>query len=335
MSSDPVLTLAVTLGDPAGIGPEVIAQALADQQIRKLARFCIFGDPGVLNKACQVTGVRLDPVLVDKPSEIPQGSFGLVSAGLVDPKLHQFGRFEPAFGDYVLSCLEAATKAAVDGEVDAIVTGPINKKILSAATGRTEGHTELLARLTGAADPVMMLAGPLLRVVSLTGHASIRDLPELIQRELIINRIVVLDQGLKRFFGLRSPRIAVCALNPHGGEEGLYGNCERDRIAPAVKELNEKGLNVVGPLPSDTVFLAARDGEYDAVLAMYHDQAMIPIKLLHFAEAVNVTLGLPIIRTSPAHGTAIDIAGQGRANADSLKAAIRIAVHMAGCRAAA
>lgn len=322
-------TLALTLGDPAGIGPEIAARCLADPEIRRLARFVVYGDPGVLDRACSLGRVPLDPVLAGSAGEVPEGSFGIVATGPAPPEEHEFGRPDPESGADVLACIEAATRAALSGEVDGIVTGPINKALLSKATGRTEGHTELLARLTGSPRAVMMLAGPRLRVVSATGHAALREVPDLISGDLIVQQGLVLAAGLRRFFGLDSPRIAVCALNPHGGEQGLYGDEEPRVLAPAVERLRQEGVDASGPEPADTVFVHAARDRFDAVIAMYHDQAMIPVKLLHFDKVVNVTLGLPVVRTSPGHGTAYDIAGKGRADPSSLRSAIRIACGMA------
>ena len=323
--------LAVTLGDPAGVGPEVIARSLADPEVRATARFCVYGDPGVLHKACEVTRQRLDPVLVDSPRDTPDGSFGLVAIEQASEQEHAFGKPDTDSGAGVLATIERAVADVTAGKADGLVTGPINKEFLSRVTGRAEGHTELLARLTKSDRAVMMLAGPTLRVVSATSHARLGDVPGLFTEELIVQQVRVIDGSLKRFFCLARPRIAVCALNPHAGEGGLYGSEETETIAPAVQSLRDEGLDVEGPIPADSVFGRAVRSEFDAVLAAYHDQAMIPIKLLHFADAVNITLGLPIVRTSPAHGTAYDIAGTGRAGAGSMKAAMRLAGAMARC----
>jgi 4-hydroxythreonine-4-phosphate dehydrogenase len=325
--------LAITLGDPAGVGPEVAAKALADPELRRLARFVVYGDAGVLDRACRATRLRLDPALVASPADVPDGSFGLIAVpggGLLESPP---GTPDLATGAWVRDSLEAAVRAALAGEVDALVTGPINKEALSRATGRVEGHTEMLARLTGSASPVMMLAGPTLRVVSATTHARLADVPGRITADRIESQARVLHGGLRRFFCLAAPRIAVCALNPHRGEGGLYGDEEARSIAPAIKRLRAAGIDAVGPEPADTVFLHASRGRFDAVLAMYHDQAMIPLKLLHFETAINVTLGLPIVRVSPGHGTAYDLAGTGTADAAPMKSAVRVAAGMALCAA--
>ena len=324
-------TLAITLGDPAGVGPEVAARALFDPEVRRLARFVVYGDPAVLDRACRSTRLRLDPVLVTAPGQTPAGSFGLIAVPGQGVTATPPGTPDLATGAWVRDCVEAAARAALAGEVDGIVTGPINKEALSRATGRTEGHTEFLARLTGSARPVMMLAGPTLRVVSATSHARLADVPGLLTVELVEQQGVVLAEGLRRFFCLAAPRIAVCALNPHRGEGGLYGDEEARVLVPAVARLRARGIDAAGPEPADTVFLHAARGRHDAVLAMYHDQAMIPLKLLHFESAINVTLGLPIVRVSPGHGTAYDLAGTGTADAASMKSAIRIAAGMAAC----
>jgi 4-hydroxythreonine-4-phosphate dehydrogenase len=324
--------LAITLGDPAGVGPELAARCLADPALRADARFCVWGDPAVLHAACEAAQVRLDPALVDRPEQTPDGSFGLIAVSQADAATHAFGKPDPASGAGVLATLTGAVEAALTGAVHGLVTGPINKEFLSMATGRPEGHTELLARLTNSPQAVMMLAGPTLRVVSLTSHAAIADVPGRITTEGIVRQARIVADGLRRYFCIARPRIAVCALNPHAGEGGVYGTEEIEVIRPAVDRLLAEGIDATGPEPADTVFLHAREGRCDAVIAMYHDQAMIPIKLLHFAEAVNVTLGLPILRTSPAHGTAYDLAGTGRASSASMKSAVRLATAMAKCR---
>jgi 4-hydroxythreonine-4-phosphate dehydrogenase len=222
-----------------------------------------------------------------------------------------------------------AVRLSVRGEVDAITTAPISKKALSDAGYSYPGHTELLAELTGTAHYVMMLAGEKLKVVPVTIHCALRDVFRLLTTEKIVTAISITHRTLQDYFRLPQPRIAVAALNPHAGEGGLFGNEEEKIIVPALEQAHALGIDAAGPLPPDTLFYHAAAGRYDAVVCMYHDQALIPLKLLHFDEAVNVTLGLPIIRTSVDHGTAYDIAGTGRANPASLSNALKMASMMA------
>ncbi|MCZ7586403.1 MAG: 4-hydroxythreonine-4-phosphate dehydrogenase PdxA [Deltaproteobacteria bacterium] len=210
------------------------------------------------------------------------------------------------------------------GTADGIVTAPISKAALAAAGSPFPGHTEMLSDFTATHPPVMMLAGPDLRVVPLTIHVAIAEVPALLTRELVEVQLGIVHRGLRRFFGIEKPRIALCGLNPHAGEEGMFGQEEIEVLGPAIAALRKRGVDARGPFPADTVFRRAVAGEFDAVAAPTHDQALIPIKLLHFDKAVNVTLGLPLVRTSPDHGTAPDIAGQGVASPASMIAAIRL-----------
>jgi len=230
--------------------------------------------------------------------------------------------------DYIFRAVEMALR----GDIAAMVTCPISKALMQEAGYAFEGHTQLIAHLTETSDPVMMLAGERLRVTLVTIHCALRDVPGLLTEDKVLKTIRMTAKALKQDFGLPTPRLAVAALNPHGGEAGLFGHEEMTVIAPAVQAAQQDGLRVEGPFPADTLFNRAVDGGYDAVVAMYHDQGLIPLKLLHFSDAVNVTLGLPIVRTSVDHGTAYNIAGTGKADPSSLKAAIRMAAAMAANR---
>lgn len=228
----------------------------------------------------------------------------------------------------MVDCIVTAVEMAKRNDIAALVTCPISKTLMRRAGYNYEGHTQLIAHLTNTQDFVMMLAGERIRVALATIHCALRDVPRLLSREKILTTIMVTARALAGDFGFERPRIAVAGLNPHAGEEGLFGTDETETIAPAVAMAKEKGLHVEGPFPPDTIFYKAASGHFDAVIAMYHDQGLIPLKLLHFSDAVNVTLGLPIIRTSVDHGTAYDIAGKGSADPSSLKAAIRTAAFM-------
>jgi 4-hydroxythreonine-4-phosphate dehydrogenase len=304
--------VAVTLGDPRGIGPEIAAFALA----RPLD--------------AEITVVGAEDQLAELKAEhkLSVGSWGL-GTGDSSPDRNRTIRAGRIAGHAV----EAAVKLALNGEVDAIVTAPSHKHALHLAGFPYPGHTEWLARLAGDVDVAMMLAsertaenpqGPVLRVVLVTTHVPLRDVPALLTVDRVVRTGRVVQRGLREWYGIEQPRIAVCALNPHAGESGLFGDEEGRVLAPATST-----LGAAGPFPADTVFVRALEGEFDAVLAPYHDVGMTAIKVAAFGRAVNVTLGLPFPRTSPDHGTALDIAGTGKADASSMRAAIELAVKLA------
>jgi 4-hydroxythreonine-4-phosphate dehydrogenase len=285
--------VAITVGDPAGIGPEIAAMAAADAHVREVC----------------------DPIVVG-PAPGLAVSMGQVSA---------------AAGQAAYDTIVAAVSAAQRGEVDAIATAPVSKEAFALAGLPWKGHTDLLGHLTGSPFVAMMFESSALRVVLATVHVALRDVPALITRPLIEQTIALSARELPRF-GVARPRLAVAALNPHAGEHGLMGD-EDDRVlSPAIAASRQAGIDVAGPFPADTIFLRAHRGEFDAVIACYHDQGLIPVKLLAFGQAVNVTLGLPIVRTSVDHGTAFDIAGTGRADPGSMIAAVRLAARLAGAR---
>jgi 4-hydroxythreonine-4-phosphate dehydrogenase len=235
-------------------------------------------------------------------------------------------------GQAMVKFVTEAVAMTCEGTLDAMVTCPISKALMQEAGYSFEGHTQLIAHLTGEDDYVMMLAGRNLRVSLVTIHKALKEVPSVLNTKLICKTIAVTFKALQRDFGLRRPRLAVAALNPHAGESGLFGSEEKTMIIPAVSQAQQEGYDVAGPFPADTLFHKAVSGDFDAVIAMYHDQGLIPLKLLHFSQAVNVTLGLPIIRTSVDHGTAYDIAGTGKADPSSLKAAITLAAEMVNNR---
>ncbi len=317
--------IAVTMGEPGGIGAEITAAAWAalrrsappfiliddPERLRRLLPSCPLGVIASPGEAAAVFAEAL-PVLPLKAS---------VAAG--------FGRADPANSAAVIESIERAVGFALKGEAAAVVTNPIQKGTLYAAGFAHPGHTEFLAALTGAPRAVMMIASPLLRVVPVTIHVPLAAVPAALTRDLIVDTIRILVRDLARDFGIASPRIAVAGLNPHAGEDGSIGTEDRDIVAPAVAQLRHEGHAITGPLPADTMFHPRARERYDVAVCMYHDQALIPSKTLDFDGGVNVTLGLPIIRTSPDHGTALDIAGQGIARADSLIAAIGLAAAMA------
>ncbi|HEV2562672.1 MAG TPA: 4-hydroxythreonine-4-phosphate dehydrogenase PdxA [Rhizomicrobium sp.] len=303
----------ITMGEPAGIGPEVAMLAFDSLKGRAGNHpLRLVGDPDVF----RVCGK------IDLASVIPVAEQATRKAGTPDP----------ANNAAVIASIDRCVRAAMHGEIAAMVTAPISKAVLMRGGFPYSGHTEYLAHLTGASRAIMMLAAPALRVVPLTIHTPLSEVPKLISTDAIIEAGEIILNSLKRDFAVKKPRLAVAGLNPHAGESGTLGNEDHDIIMPAVNALRMKGHIVAGPLPADTMFHGEARARYDAALCMYHDQALIPIKTLAFWEAVNVTLGLPIVRTSPDHGTALDIAGKGKADPRSMIAAIELAAQMADAR---
>jgi 4-hydroxythreonine-4-phosphate dehydrogenase len=298
----------ISAGDPAGIGPEVTVKALAQPAVRELAELVVTGDPAQLEQVARRLGL---PV----PERIePAGD-----AGGVEP-----GRLSAAGGEAAVAAVRRAVELVQSGAASALVTGPINKEALRLAGYPWPGHTEMLADFCGVAEVRMLLVSDRLRVCHVTTHRSLRSAIEQATRARVLETIRMTQTGAGRL-GFATPRIAVAGLNPHAGEGGLFGDEEIREIAPAVEDARREGIDASGPWPADTLFWRAAQGEFDFVVAMYHDQGHVPVKLAGFDEGVNVTLGLPFLRTSVDHGTAFDIAGRGRARWQSMAAAIRVA----------
>ncbi|MCX5896450.1 MAG: 4-hydroxythreonine-4-phosphate dehydrogenase PdxA [Proteobacteria bacterium] len=326
--------IGITLGDPTGIGPEIIVKALARTDVYGLCRPVVIGDAAILERELQHAASPLQINIIDdiKNSEYSSGILNLCAISRLDPRCVRYGHPDEDTGNAMGRYITHAVSLALQREIDALVTAPINKKSLQKAGYPYPGHTEMLAHLTRSDDVVMMLAGEKLRVSLVTIHCALSLVPKLLTVDTILKTILITDASLKNYFSLSSPRIAVAALNPHAGEEGIFGVEERVVIVPAIQQAQLKGVDVSGPFPPDTLFYHAARGKFDAVVCMYHDQGLIPLKLLHFADAVNITLGLPIIRTSVDHGTAYDIAGRGIADPTSLINAITVAAQMAKAR---
>ena len=310
------IRIGITMGDPAGIGPEVVVKALRRVRVMHLGEV-----------DCVVYGDARSIRLASKNSPGLQAKHGLIdfrNARGITPGIPtaQSGRASVHY-------IKAAAADALRGDIDAIVTGPISKQAILAGGFDFPGHTEMLAEITGAETPVMMLMNERLRVALATTHCALMDVARLVTRERLLKIFRVLDGSLKKYFGLYRPRIGVCGLNPHAGETVNMGCEERETIIPAIEEACAEGLACFGPIPGDTAFHRAMKGEFDAVLAMYHDQGLAPLKTVAFETAVNITLGLSIIRTSVGHGTAFDIAGKGLADPTSMVEAIKSAVDMA------
>jgi len=328
--------IGISMGDPGGIGAEVIVKALADPDVRRCGRFIIYGLAESLSYAADLAEVN--PFWFRLPHE----NVNRVGSGVVVADFDELPVFTPApryptsdGGAASMRFLETAIQAAQEGRIDGIVTAPICKASWRLAGYKFPGHTERLAAAFNTSRVTMMFVGGKLRVALATIHEPLFDLRNSFTIGRVFQPIDLMDAALRNWFGIENPRIAVCGLNPHAGEDGLFGDEEQRIIEPAMVMAREGGANVEGPFPADTIFWRAMQGHFDGVVAMYHDQGLIPIKLLAFDEAVQVTLGLPIIRVSVDHGTAFDIAGQNRANPSSMKAAIRLACRLAARRAAA
>lgn len=312
----------LTMGDAAGIGPEILVKAAAQQ-----AGGVVVGDVAVLRRALQQCASSVALVQLDAPDEpAPPGALALwqppgLPEGLVDEPQ---GVVSARCGAAAALCIEAAVRALQAGQGRALVTAPIHKEALHAAGSPYPGHTEMLQQLAGGVPVRMMLANAELRVVLVTVHLALRDAIERIDSANVLQTLQISDRALRRM-GVAAPRIAVAGLNPHAGEGGLFGREEIEQIAPAIERARAEGIDARGPFAPDTVFMRARQGEFDAVVAMTHDHGLIPVKYLGLDEGVNMTLGLPFVRTSPDHGTAFDIAGRGLADARSLLAAWRMA----------
>ncbi|NLI33141.1 MAG: 4-hydroxythreonine-4-phosphate dehydrogenase PdxA [Deltaproteobacteria bacterium] len=325
--------IALTMGDPCGVGPEILVKALAGRERCGKCALLLIGDPLALIRASDLLKQDITFQTVKDIARFKLDD-SLESVMLYTPfplseEDMEYGTPSGKTCHAVIRYIECAARLALDGNVDAICTCPVNKANLQRHSFPFPGHTEFLQELTQTRDVVMMLAGPRLRVALVTIHNAISQVPGLINRERIARTISITADALRRDFGIQKPRIAVAGLNPHAGEDGRFGNEEIDVIRPVVNSFAGSSFHLLGPLPPDTVFHRAYEGEFDAVIAMYHDQGLIPIKLVHFMDAVNITLGMPIVRTSVDHGTAYDLAGTGKAHEGSLLAAIRCAAAIA------
>jgi 4-hydroxythreonine-4-phosphate dehydrogenase len=325
--------VAITMGDPAGIGPEVILKALADPAVTRACNPLILGDWGVLQRAASRTAKRRRLVCW-RPGQpllpLLNGGDGFVVCALSDLRVTESrpGKPSRAGGHAAYRYIVVAARLALSRVVDAMATAPISKSILIDAGYDYPGHTELLAELSRTPECRMMLIGQKLRVVPVTGHIAFSRVARALTRDGIRTTLELTNRGLRQFFSVRKPRIAVAALNPHGGEEGIFGDEEKEVIAPAVQSVQRGGIDARGPFPADSLFHQAVRGDYDAVVCMYHDQALIPLKLHHFFGGVAFTLGPPFIRTSVDHGTGYDIAGMNKADESSMKEAILLAARL-------
>jgi len=344
----PLPIIALTMGDAAGVGPEIIVKALARADVAERSQVVVIGDARRLERAAAICRVPItvrrvdgalrtaphdprDPKLAKLSAPGPQASLDCLDLALIPDDL-PFGQLSGVAGDAAYRFIERAVVLAVAGEVDAICTAPLNKEALHAGGHFFPGHTELLAHLTATPEVSMMLSAPSLRVIHVTTHIGLIDAIARITPDLVFRTIRRGHDAVIRT-GTTAPRIAVCGINPHAGENGLFGRGEEaEKVAPAIERARAEGIDAIGPLPADTTFFRAVRGDFDLVVAMYHDQGHCPVKVLGLDAGVNITIGLPVVRTSVDHGTAFDIAGTGAADERSLVEALRQAAEMAGRR---
>ncbi len=329
--TDTTPILAVTMGDPAGVGPEITVRALLDPQIRQFCRPIVVGDVTMLEQAlgfCGLTG-RFNRIDTVAAARYVPGEIDVFDLGIADPQHLVVGKIQALGGQAAASYIRKSIELANAGEVGAVVTAPINKEALKAARVPYIGHTEMFADLTGAREEMTMFAIGTLKIFFLSRHVSLIEACRLVTRERVLAGI---EKGMRALdqLGITGAHLVVAALNPHGGEDGLFGREEIDEIVPAIAEARDRGYHVSGPAPADSVFHFAQQGRYDAVLSLYHDQGHIASKMIDFDRTVSVTLGLPIMRTSVDHGTAFDIAGTGKASAVSMIEALRVGASYAG-----
>jgi 4-hydroxythreonine-4-phosphate dehydrogenase len=326
MKEQPV---AVTLGDPAGIGPEIIARTFSEKGFQDENRAFVIGDARIMRRAVDLMGLSLGVNEIEKLEEglFESGSVDVLQVGELPGDL-PFGELDARAGAAAFEYVRRATGLALERSVGAVATAPLNKEAMHMGGYEYPGHTEILAELTGTKDFAMMLQTEELRVIHVSTHVSLREAIDRVSKERVLTVIHLALEALAKV-GVDEPKIAVAGLNPHAGENGLFGDEDAERIAPAVVEAREEGIDASGPHPPDTVFAKARKGEFDMVVVQYHDQGHIPIKLMGFEGGVNVTVGLPFFRTSVDHGTAFDIAGTGRADHSSMRTAIELARNLA------
>ena len=322
--------IAIPLGDPAGIGPEIVARSIADKELFRNTDCIVIGDRKVMENAIRITGEELKVNVVADPAEgdYREGILNLIDLDNIDMDRFEFGKVDAMCGKAAFEYIEKSIQITMAGKADAVATTPINKESLRAGGINFIGHTEIFGALTGTEDPLTMFETNGMRVFFLTRHLSLRAMLDQIKKERVIDYVVRCTEALRRL-GVTEGTMAVAGLNPHSGEHGLFGWEEVNEIAPAVEELKKMGYNVAGPVPADSVFHQAMLGRYNSVLSLYHDQGHIATKTLDFDRTIAITNGMPILRTSVDHGTAFDIAGKGIAGAVSMKEAIRLAAKYA------
>jgi 4-hydroxythreonine-4-phosphate dehydrogenase len=326
--------LGLTLGDPAGVGPEIIVKALGAPWVYERARPLVIGDPEAVRAAAALLGADVEVAELEEGGlaawRPARGRIDVLAAARAEPGSVRYGELSAEAGRVGVVAVESAVRLAQRGAIDAIVTAPLNKEAIALAGYSYPGHTEILAEMTGGRAAMLLVTGAL-RVVHVSTHVALREAIGLLSEERVLATIR-LAHAAGAALGIAQPRVAVAGLNPHAGESGRFGREDIDVIAPAVERARAEGIDARGPMPPDTVFFRASRGQFDLVVAMYHDQGHIPVKLLGFDEGVNVTIGLPIVRTSVDHGTAFDIAGHGVARPDSMLRAIEVALQLVAAR---
>lgn len=323
-------TIAVTMGDPAGIGPEIIVKALSEGELNG-APAVVVGCLETLRRVMaqgKIPQIELKEITAVAQARFVPGTINVLDEPLADPQALEPGKVQAQAGDLAYRCVRRATELAMAGEVHAIATAPLNKEALHSAGHLYPGHTELLAQLTNSKDYAMVLYTDRLKVIHVTTHIALRKFLDTLNQPRVETVIGMADTFLRRV-GYTHPRIAVAGVNPHAGENGLFGDEEIQIVGPAIQAMKAKGIDAYGPCPPDTVYLQCYEGQYDMVVAMYHDQGHIPLKLLGFYDGVNITAGLPFIRTSADHGTAFDIAWTGKAKSESMAISIQLAMQLA------
>lgn len=323
-------TIAVTMGDPAGIGPEIIVKALSEGELNG-APAVVVGCLETLRRVMaqgKIPQIELKEITAVTQARFVPGTINVLDEPLADPQALEPGKVQAQAGDLAYRCVRRATELAMAGEVHAIATAPLNKEALHSAGHLYPGHTELLAQLTNSKDYAMVLYTDRLKVIHVTTHIALRKFLDTLNQPRVETVIGMADTFLRRV-GYTHPRIAVAGVNPHAGENGLFGDEEIQIVGPAIQAMKAKGIDAYGPCPPDTVYLQCYEGQYDMVVAMYHDQGHIPLKLLGFYDGVNITAGLPFIRTSADHGTAFDIAWTGKAKSESMAISIQLAMQLA------
>ncbi|HOV39349.1 MAG TPA: 4-hydroxythreonine-4-phosphate dehydrogenase PdxA [Spirochaetales bacterium] len=319
--------LGITIGDPAGAGPEICIKALNKKEVSDMCRPVLYGDEKVLRRAIGIVPTRLSLLRIQSPLEYKDGFLNLISLDNM-PDTWEYAKVQAPCGKAAFEFIVRAIEDAKAKKIAGVVTGPINKEAMNSAGIHYAGMTEIFADLTGAKDYAMMLTGGPLKVIHVSTHVSMKEAIERVKKDRVL-RVIRLAQEAMRDLGIEKPRIAVAGLNAHAGENGLFGNEELNEVVPAIQEAKREGLDVTGPVPPDTVFLKAVNGMFDMVVVMYHDQGHIPLKLLDFMGGVNVTVGIPILRTSVDHGTVFGKAGKGTADESSMIKAIELAVQFA------
>jgi len=326
--------IAVTMGDPSGIGPEVIVKGLAEKTLYSLCRPFAIGDSNRMSEAASRFAPALSIRRIDRLSEarFQEGTLEVLEPGQKPLPPLEYGKPHPEAARAALSAIQKAAEMALRGEIDGITTAPINKDAMKAIGFSFPGHTEFLADMAKTDRFAMMMVGGGLRITLTTIHLALREAITSLREGMILDAIRLTNQAMRQDFGIGTPRIAVAALNPHAGERGIFGDEEKQYVLPAVEAARREEIDALGPFPADTLFYQLKTGRFDAAVALFHDQALIPIKLLAFGNAINVTIGLPFIRTSVDHGTAYDIAGKGIADPGSLREALKMAAEMAEAR---